>query len=139
MQIEPTETIGLNLLPPKVFKQNSGRLAAVEVVKNIPWLIERIFFISSVSTEHRGSHAHRVCNQFFVCISGSVLIQCRDGKNQIDFTLSDLESSLIVPSGIWVDLHMDENTSIAVITDQKYDEADYINKWDEFLKFRGLA
>lgn len=139
MQIEPTRISQLKSLPLTVFKQNSGKLAALEVVKNIPWPIERIFFISSISTEHRGNHAHKECNQFFVCIAGSVLIRCHDGQNQTDFTLSELDKSLIVPAGIWVDLQMDENTAIAVITDQRYDEADYINDFDEYLIFRGLG
>ena len=139
MKIEPTGIGNLEVLPLRVFKKNSGKLAALEIAKNVPWPIQRIFFISSVSSEHRGNHAHKECTQLIVCISGTVLIRCQDGMNQMDITLSDLDSSLLVPPGIWVELQMGPNTSIAVITDLKYDEDDYINKWDDFLKFRGLV
>ena len=64
-------------------------------------------------------------------------IICRDGTNENSFELTTMECVLLVPASIWVDVIMSEQSSITVLTDLPYDESDYINKWDEYLEFRG--
>ncbi len=119
-----------------IFKKNTGVLASIETVKDISWPVERIFFISSEFPEERGNHAHKTCKQLFVCISGEVAIVCKDGETEKEFHLAGLGNNLYVPPGIWVNLRMESNTAIAVITDQVYDELDYMRNWDEYLTFR---
>ena len=119
------------------FTRNSGKLAALQFQNNIPWGITRVFFITSLLPETRGGHAHIKCNQAFFCNSGQVKIICRDGTNQSSFELTTMECVLFVPAGIWVDVVMSEQSSLTVLTDLPYDESDYINKWDEYLEFRG--
>ena len=120
----------------ETFQKGTGILLSIERNKNFSWAIERIFFISNQSEEVRGKHAHKSCKQFFVCVSGSVTISCNDGQNERKFILDGLGNTLYVPSGIWVTLNMKSNSAIAVITDQEYDESDYIRDWPSFLKFK---
>jgi len=121
----------------EVFIKGTGSLAVIEKDNHIRWQIERIFFISAESAEERGDHAHKTCQQFFVCISGEVKIRCDDGDEEREFTFSGLNQTLSVPPGIWVNIEMGPGSSLGVIADQKYDESDYIRNWTEFLIFRG--
>ena len=120
-----------------LFSKGSGILTAISS-ENIGWQIERVFFISSKFPEERGNHAHKKCKQLFVCVSGKMNIMCKDGNTEKEFQLSGLGNYLHVPPSIWVDIRMESMTSIAVITDQIYDESDYIRNWNEFLNFRGM-
>ena len=119
-----------------VFSKGSGILIAFSN-ENIGWNIERIFFITSELPEERGDHAHKTCKQFFVCVSGEVKILCKDGNSEKEFQLSGLGNNLYVPPGIWVNINMGSKTSIAVITDQTFDESDYIRNWDDFMIYTG--
>jgi len=134
--IYKTKVTDVKLSDLEVFSKGSAHLAAVEEFKDISWSIGRIFFISSEAEEERGNHAHKLCKQLFVCVSGKLLVNCHDGENTKNFILSGLNSSLCVPPGIWVTIKMSVNTSIAVITDRKYDDSDYIRDWDQFLNFK---
>lgn len=127
----------IELIDLATFTRNSGKLAALQFQKNIPWAITRVFFITSELPESRGGHAHIQCNQAFFCNIGHVNIVCRDGTNENSFELTTMECVLLVPASIWVDVVMLEQSSLTVLTDLPYDESDYINKWDEYLKFRG--
>ena len=120
------------------FTRNSGKLAALQFEKEIPWEITRVFFITSELPESRGDHAHIRCNQAFVCTMGNVKILCRDGTNKKSFELTTLDRVLLVPAGIWVDLIMSERASVAVLTDLPYDESDYIRTWVDYEKLQGL-
>jgi len=125
----------VNILNSDIFSKGSAVLTAIDR-ENIGWEIERVFFISSEFPEERGNHAHKTCKQLFVCISGEVAIICKDGETEKEFHLAGLGNNLYVPPGIWVNLRMESNTAIAVITDQVYDELDYMRNWDEYLTFR---
>lgn len=126
----------LKTTPIPIFRKNSGVLASIDVATNTFWPIERVFFISSESNEERGNHAHKTCKQLFVCISGILKILCKDGTNEKEFILNGLGNTLYIPPGIWVSIKMEPNTSVAVITDQEYDDADYIRNWESFVDFR---
>ena len=123
----------------KVFKKNSGKLAALQHSKEIPWNIERVFFITTRNTEDRGDHAHVHGSQAFICIMGSARLVCKDGIELREFKIDPLDEVVVVPPGIWVNINLSSDSGLAVITDLPYDENDYITKWDDFLKFKGLS
>lgn len=127
---------GVKISSSNLFSKGSGILTALSS-ENIGWKIERIFFITSELPEERGDHAHKTCKQVFVCVSGEVKIVCNDGNSEKEFQLSGLGNNLYVPPGIWVSIKMGSKTSIAVITDQTYDESDYIRNWGDFMIYTG--
>ena len=137
MSIKKSPLASMKTSSLQIFKKNSGVLASIEVETDISWSVERIFFISSKLPEERGNHAHKTCKQFFVCVSGEVKILCKDGNSEKEFQLSGFGNNLYVPPGIWVNINMGSKTSIAVITDQTYDESDYIRNWDDFMIYTG--
>ena len=122
----------------EVFQRNTGRLVAVQHGKEIPWSIERVFFIASEGAENRGDHAHFNGYQAFIATSGTSQLHCKDGLQTKTFELSDLSTVIFVPPGIWTIISLTGNSSLAVLTNLPYDENDYMRSWDEFMKFKEL-
>lgn len=104
--------------------------------KVIPFTPIRLFSVSSGKGSTRGNHAHKLCNQFIFCISGSINVKCDDGNNLAQYTLFP-GNGLLVPSGIWASQdYLEENSIINVFCDQLFDERDYIRDYKNFLKER---
>lgn len=123
----------------KVFERNSGKLVALEHSKEIPWNIERVFFITTRDAEDRGDHAHLHGFQAFLCITGSARLVCKDGIETRELKMDPLDEVILVPPGIWVNINLLGDSALAVMTDLPYDEKDYITQWDDFLKLKGLS
>ncbi len=123
----------------KVFVKNTAYLAAVEYGKEIPWNIERVFFITARNSEERGDHAHLQGFQAFICINESANLICKDGLETRELKIEALDQVILVPPGIWVNLKLQENATIVVVTNLTYDEKDYVNQWDHFLKLKGFS
>ena len=121
----------------EIFQRDSGKLAVLQHNQDIPWPIERVFFISTEQPESRGNHAHINCQQAFVCTMGNVLVTCKDGILEKKFVLKNLSQVLIVPPGIWTSISLSAQSSLSVMTNLPYDESDYIRGWEDFKKFRG--
>lgn len=119
-----------------VFSQGESKLASVEFERNVPWPIQRVFYISSLDEVERGNHAHKECIQAIICLSGEVEIVCFDGEEEVNIILNGLDRLLIIPSGIWIKLKFKPETVISVLANQKYDEQDYIRNWQDFQVYR---
>lgn len=138
MSQRETRLSDIEILKLDIFQKFSGKLVALQSGNEIPWKIERIFFISTRNSEDRGDHAHIEAHQAFVCIAGSGRLICKDGSESINIEMNAIDTAVLLPPGIWVNISLSENSSLAVITDLPYDEADYIRRWDNFLKHKGL-
>lgn len=130
---------GVKFKPMKVHKKESAQLSSLEILTDVPWPIARAFFIVSDLPEKRGGHAHKVCEQILVCISGQVIINCSNGSEHETFALHNSNGFLVVPPGTWVDLLMEGNSTLAVLASHSYDEADYIREWATYIQFRSEA
>ena len=117
-----------------------GSLGILESVDLIPFPIERVYFIYDVpSGEARGSHAHKLLEQFIVAISGSFSVKLDSGRSTETFKLDSPEHGLYVPPGYWRDLiGFSEKSVCLVLASTKYDESDYIRNYDEFLRWSEL-
>lgn len=63
------------------FKNRSGNITAVENNKEVPFNVNRIFYLYDIpGGESRGAHAHKDCHQFLIAASGSFEVQLDDGK-----------------------------------------------------------
>jgi hypothetical protein len=122
----------------EIFQRDSGKLSALQQGQDIPWQIKRVFFISNERPENRGNHAHINCQQAFVCTIGDVFLTCKDGLLERKFSLTPLSQVLIVPPGIWTNISLSAHSSLTVMTNLPYDESDYIRRWEDFKKFRGV-
>ena len=79
-----------------------GRLAAGEFGDAIPFVPRRFFMVFEVpGKDVRGEHAHRVCEQFLVCVRGSVRVVVDDGTHAEEIELASPDRGLYVPPMVW--------------------------------------
>jgi dTDP-4-dehydrorhamnose 3,5-epimerase-like enzyme len=82
----------------------------------------------------RGEHAHRRCQQFLVCIRGSVTVVVDDGTASEEVQLREPDHGLLVPALVWaVQFKYSADAVLLVFASDHYDPADYIRDYEEFL------
>ena len=121
---------------PKI-SDSRGNLSVIEELKEIPFKIERTYWIYDVpGGETRGGHAYKENQEFIVALSGSFDVVLDDGKEKKLFSLNRSYNGLYVPKGIWRQMENFSTNSLALIlSSTKYDSADYIRDYGEFLRF----
>ena len=122
----------------QVFSDKRGRLVSLENNKNIPFAIERIYYLYDSNTDyHRGMHAHRKLKQILICISGSCEIEVDNGLERKLFKLNNPSEGLFIDGVIWREIKfLTKETVLVVLADNEYDEEDYIRDYEEFLKIK---
>ena len=113
-------------------------LIVYEGNKEVPFSLARIFVVKASQKTDRGAHAHKKCAQLLVVLNGKCFVTCDDGTQRIIHTLTDPEQGLLIPPTIWAEQEYDAGTTLLVLTDQSYDEDDYLRNYDNFLTFRGV-
>ena len=133
MKIESAQIIEL----PKILDKQ-GNLSIIEEFKNIPFKIERTYWIYDVpGGESRGGHAYRENEEFIVALSGSFDVVLDDGNNKKIFSLNRSYYGLYVPKGLWREMNNFSTNSLALILSSTvYEEKDYIRDYNEFLKMK---
>ena len=117
-----------------------GNLSVIEELKDIPFRIERTYWIYDVpGGEKRGGHAYKENQEFIVALSGSFDVVLDDGREKKTFSLNRSYNGLFVPRGMWRVMENFSTNSLAlVLSSTKYDVDDYIRDYQEFLKFAGV-
>jgi len=114
-----------------------GEVVVAEAAAQVPFRIERLFILTAPVGSKRGRHAHRLCSQFMICVSGKVDAVCEDGDKQQTFVLNRRDRGLLVPPGLWTTVEFLEGCSVLVVLcDRLYEAGDYIRDYAEFLSFR---
>ncbi len=111
-----------------------GNLSVVEETKDIPFKIERTYWIYDVpGGEARGGHAYRENEEFIIALSGSFDVILDDGKEKKVFHLNRSYYGLYVPKGIWREMDNFSTNSLAlVLASTQFCENDYIRDYDVF-------
>lgn len=114
-----------------------GNLSVIEEIKDIPFKIERTYWIYDVpGGEKRGGHAYKENQEFIVALSGGFDVVLDDGNEKKRFSLNRSYNGLYVPKGMWREMENFSTNSLAlVLSSTKYDASDYIRDYHEFLKF----
>lgn len=117
-------------------KDERGALVAAEGRKQIPFSIERVYFVYGVgSGVVRGNHAHWDTRQVLVAIQGSCRFTLNDGKQKETILLNDPAKGLLVDCHIWHNMfYFTPGTVLMAFASSHYDEADYVRNYDEFLR-----
>ena len=115
-----------------------GNLSVIEEYKDIPFKIERTYWIYDVpGGEARGGHAFRQNEEFIIALSGSFDVIVDDGKNKKTYTLNRSYYGLYVPAGLWREMTNFSTNSLALeFGSTRYSEHDYIRDYEEFLKLK---
>lgn len=118
---------------PKI-NNRAGNITPITNYENIPFGIKRVFYIYDIpGGEDRGAHAHKLCHQFLIAVSGSFEIEMDDGINKRTITLNRPYYGLYIPPGIWAaEKGFSSGAVCLVLTSHKYDENDYIRDYKYF-------
>lgn len=121
------------------FKKNSdvrGSLVPVESYKDIPFNIDRLFYIKDMDKFPRGFHSHKKTVQVLVPISGSFSIELMDGFETRNYELKECNVGLLIPRNIWLKMeNFSDDCIILVLCSYKYDEEEYIRNFGDFVKY----
>ena len=117
------------------FDDHRGSLVVGELNKQLPFSVERFFFVSHVPEgEPRGIHAHKQCHQFLVCVAGSVKAMVDDGEKRSVVTLDRPTLGLHMPPMTWgAQYDYSEGAVLLVLASHVYDAEDYIHGYEEFM------
>jgi dTDP-4-dehydrorhamnose 3,5-epimerase-like enzyme len=114
-----------------------GEVIVAEAAAQVPFRIERMFALTAPAGAERGRHAHRLCSQFMICVSGAVDVVCEDGTSKKTFALNRRNQALLVPPRLWNTVKFRQNESVLIVLcDRVYEADDYIRDYVEFLSFR---
>lgn len=114
-----------------------GNLSVIEELKEIPFKIERTYWIYDVpGGEERGGHAYKENQEFIVALSGSFDVVLDNGKEKMVFPLNRSYYGLYVPKGMWREMvNFSTNSLALVLSSTKYNSEDYIRDYQDFLKY----
>ena len=118
-------------------ENDRGNLTVVQSLETVPFDIKRVFYLYDIpGGEARGAHAHKACHQFLVAASGSFEVVLDDGYEKRTVYLNRPFKGLHVPPGIWAaEQEFSSGAVCLVLASEPYDEADYIRKYEDFLRF----
>jgi uncharacterized RmlC-like cupin family protein len=112
-----------------------GNLAFAEAEAQIPFPIARVFHVYDVPVgAKRGGHAHFELEEVVFCLAGALEIVVDDGESRRAYRLEDPRQGLYLPPMVWYDIGAFSPGSVyMVLASAKFDEADYIRDYDEYL------
>ncbi|NEU12620.1 WxcM-like domain-containing protein [Methylobacterium sp. BTF04] len=120
---------GAQLLAHCLHTDARGDLVAFEEFKNLPFPLERVFFIKVDAPEVvRGGHANS-CDELIVALSGSVLVEVDNGREQSHIRLCTHDQALWVRAGVII--HLREfvpGTLILVCASARYEDTRHYSR-----------
>ncbi len=116
-----------------------GNLSFAEYGQLLPFIPKRYFLVFDVpSREVRGEHAHRVQEQFLVCVRGACSMVLDDGCSRQEIRLDRPTFGVYLPPMVWgIQYKYSADAVLMVLASDSYDAADYIRDYDEFCRLAG--
>ena len=130
-----TDVRGVTLVELKSIVADNGSLVIGERPDELPFSVERIFTLFDIPEgEVRGTHAHRKCEQFLICMRGSVVAVVDDGTTKVEVLLDRPSVGLYMPALTWgTQYKYSSDALLVVLASDAYEADDYIHEYDEFL------
>lgn len=122
------------------YKERTGNLTAVENLTDVPFEINRIYYLYDVpGGESRGAHAHKNLQQLVVAASGAFDVSIHDGINKKTVSLNRPYIGLYLAPGMWREIYNFSSGAIClVLASTVYNENDYIRNYEDFLEYKRL-
>jgi len=113
---------------------SEGSLVSVESAIDVPFKIERVFYIYGVhDQEDRGEHGHHTTEQVLICLNGQVKVLCDDGTDKKEWILDKPNEGLYIPNLIWDEqTYLTVDSILLVFANTLYDPSDYISDYEKF-------
>ena len=92
----------VKLINLKTFIEPDGNLVPIELNKDIPFEVKRIFYVFGVHDQiDRGKHSHYKTKQILIALTGKVTVVCDDGKERQEYILNNASEALYITEMIW--------------------------------------
>jgi len=116
------------------FLDDRGNLSFIEECKQIPFVINRTYWIYDVpGGETRGSHAFKETQELIIALSGSFDLLLHDGENETRYYLNRSYYGVYVPQMIWRKMENFSTNALAlVVASTEFNKTDYIRDFEEF-------
>lgn len=113
-----------------------GHLVIVEGNKDIPFRIERVFYIYGSDREViRGRHANYRSEFVLINVAGTSRVRVDDGEKQRVFHLDRPHTGIYLPKLIWKDMYdFSEDSVLLCLASEHYDADEYIRDYDAYLE-----
>lgn len=115
-----------------------GHLVIVEGMKDIPFEIQRVFYIyGSDPNVVRGQHANRNSEFVLINVAGKSKIRVKDGEgNEAIYCLNRPHTGIYLPTMVWKDMYdFSPDSVLLALASTHYDPDEYIRDYDEFLAY----
>lgn len=113
-----------------------GHLVVAESNKEVPFLIQRIFYIYGTKDGVvRGQHANRESEFMLINLQGSVKIVIDDGRQKDTVILNKAHQGVYLDKMVWKDMcEFSSDSILLVLSSMPYDASEYIRDYDEFVR-----
>lgn len=118
----------------KNYGDERGALIPFEIGNNAPFDVKRAFYIYDTKPGvERGCHANKNSEFLLVIISGSCKVKIDDGTNEEIVELNRPNQALYLDKMLWKEMYdFSYNAILLVLSNQLYDEKEYIRSYDKF-------
>lgn len=118
------------------FVDARGSLGVIQQ-PTLPFAAQRLYFLYDLKVGVlRGQHAHKALRQVMICLHGAVDVMFWDGTTRETFRLQERHEGLYFPPGFWREITPVQDQSVlAVLASDPYDESDYIYKEADYLAY----
>ena len=121
------------------FPQNGderGHLVVVEGNQDIPFAIQRVFYIyGSDADVIRGRHATYRSEFVLINVAGTSKVKVDEGANQKIFHLDRPHIGIYLPKLIWKDMYAFSSDSVLLcLASEHYDAEEYIRDYNTYIR-----
>ena len=113
-----------------------GKLVVVEGNRDIPFDIQRVFYIYGSDSEVvRGQHANRQSEFVLINVSGTSKVRIDNGYSEAIVELDKPMMGLYIPTMVWKDMYdFSEDSILLVLASTHYDGTEYIRDYEAYKK-----
>lgn len=117
-----------------------GKLVVVEGARDIPFQIQRVFYIYGSDSEViRGQHANRESEFVLINVGGTSKVRIDNGHSEAVIELNKPMMGLYIPTMVWKDMYdFSEDSILLVLASTHYDGKEYIRDYEEYKKEMGV-
>ncbi|MFT4073526.1 MAG: FdtA/QdtA family cupin domain-containing protein [Dysgonamonadaceae bacterium] len=113
-----------------------GNLIVVEGNEDIPFKIERVFYIyNSDADVIRGQHANRKTEFVLINVSGTSKVKIDNGRETKVIELDHPHMGLYLSNNLWKEMYdFSSNSLLLVLASEHYDDSEYIRDYDLYIR-----
>ena len=107
--------------------------------ENLPFDVEEVsHFIFKEPGIRVNGYANKSAPKYIFALSGEVFLELKDGKSEVEYSLSDPCSAVYIPEGIWTEFTVASPVIVVSLTGLPAVElaSDRIENYDQFLEWK---